>query len=121
MRTDVGIKRKNNEDSILVKENKLDHKIFIVADGMGGHNAGDVASKMACELIGNEFSQIDKEIDYQKFITKKMAKANAKKNKTILFIALKKFDFIQMYVNNGKKVTREHKLLLNGQKKLPHR
>lgn len=48
--TDVGIKRHNNEDSYIVNETH-DDKIFIVADGMGGHNAGEIASLEACRII----------------------------------------------------------------------
>ena len=44
--SDVGLKRTNNEDYLLVDE---DRNIFILADGMGGHQAGEVASKMAVE------------------------------------------------------------------------
>ena len=43
-KTDVGKKRTHNEDSILVDE--LLH-IFLIADGMGGHQAGEVASYLA--------------------------------------------------------------------------
>lgn len=43
-KTDIGKKRTHNEDSILVDE--LLH-IFLLADGMGGHKAGDVASDLA--------------------------------------------------------------------------
>jgi PPM family protein phosphatase len=43
-KTDVGRLRTNNEDSILVDE---ELSIFLLADGLGGHNAGEVASSMA--------------------------------------------------------------------------
>src|SRR3954471_7730466 len=42
--TDVGRKREHNEDNFLV-DKKL--SLFIVADGMGGHASGEVASQMA--------------------------------------------------------------------------
>lgn len=47
-RTDIGPVRDQNEDSLLVD---LDNSMFIVADGMGGHAAGEVASAMAIEII----------------------------------------------------------------------
>ncbi len=50
--TDVGLKRKDNEDSYLVDEANY---IFIVADGMGGHAAGNLASRVAVESICDFF------------------------------------------------------------------
>ncbi|OUR97224.1 hypothetical protein A9Q84_12930 [Halobacteriovorax marinus] len=46
--TDIGRKRKTNQDSIYLNPEK---NLFVVADGMGGHNGGDIASQMAVEFI----------------------------------------------------------------------
>ena len=47
--TDVGKKRKHNEDAYALEETE---GLFIVADGMGGHAAGEVAAKITVETIG---------------------------------------------------------------------
>lgn len=76
--TDVGVVRTNNEDSFLMADlskgvrkiasSGLDHvvgemgSLFVVADGMGGANAGEVASLMAVELVTDTFSQRLKKI-----------------------------------------------------------
>jgi serine/threonine protein phosphatase PrpC len=47
-RTHVGLKRKVNEDSVLVR---TERGLWAVADGMGGHEAGDVASSMVTDAL----------------------------------------------------------------------
>src|SRR5215510_8171946 len=50
--SDVGLQREHNEDSFIVLS---DYDLFIVADGMGGHRAGDVASRLATDTIAEFF------------------------------------------------------------------
>ena len=47
-RTDIGLKRKINQDAVLVQP---DMGLFAVADGMGGHNAGEIASQIAVNTL----------------------------------------------------------------------
>ena len=50
--SDVGLQREHNEDSFVVLN---DFDLYVVADGMGGHRAGDVASRIATETISEFF------------------------------------------------------------------
>ncbi|HEX3077349.1 MAG TPA: Stp1/IreP family PP2C-type Ser/Thr phosphatase [Lachnospiraceae bacterium] len=51
--TDVGMKRKMNQDFVFSEENTVGSlpNLFIVADGMGGHKAGDFASRFSVEKV----------------------------------------------------------------------
>ena len=52
--TDPGRARDNNEDSVAFDENA---KVAVLADGMGGYNAGEIASGMATAFIKSELSR----------------------------------------------------------------
>ncbi|MFV0287909.1 MAG: Stp1/IreP family PP2C-type Ser/Thr phosphatase [Mycoplasmatales bacterium] len=54
-RTHVGNIREINEDSFLIQENEKGHTLYVIADGMGGHNAGEVASSIAVQVLNEEF------------------------------------------------------------------
>ena len=53
-KTDVGMKRNHNEDYFSLIE---DEQLFLVADGMGGHASGEVASKMAADVMQEFFAR----------------------------------------------------------------
>jgi protein phosphatase len=57
-KSETGLLRPRNDDSFFIVDSSCTHydlqrfgMIFVVADGLGGHAAGDVASKMACEEV----------------------------------------------------------------------
>jgi serine/threonine protein phosphatase PrpC len=54
IRTDPGLARENNEDSVAVDD---ESRLAILADGMGGYNAGEIASGMATTFIKSELGR----------------------------------------------------------------
>ena len=56
--TDSGKVRDHNEDSVTIVKNKNGEILMAVADGMGGHKAGEVASSIAISHLGKRFSEI---------------------------------------------------------------
>ena len=56
--TDPGKVRDHNEDSVIVTKNLANECLLAVADGMGGHRGGEIASSIAISHIGKRFSEI---------------------------------------------------------------
>lgn len=77
--TDPGKVRTHNEDSVIISKNKMGEILLAVADGMGGHSAGEVASSIAISHLGERFSNIssvgEKE-DAVSFIKEMVSEAN---------------------------------------------
>lgn len=58
-RTSIGKQREDNEDYVDVFTNLAGQHLAIIADGIGGHQGGDVASAMAVSHLGHEFEQTE--------------------------------------------------------------
>ena len=58
--THVGMKRNHNEDNLLLLP---EERVFVVADGMGGHSSGEIASKIAVDEVGEFFRMTSQDQD----------------------------------------------------------
>ncbi len=76
--TDIGKKRVVNQDNIYVSTKPVGNlpNLFVVADGMGGHKAGDYASRYATDAVVESISA-NSETDIKKIITKAVEDANS--------------------------------------------
>lgn len=57
--TDPGKVRTHNEDSVIILNNNNNEFLLAVADGMGGHKAGEVASQIAIDHLHDEFEKLE--------------------------------------------------------------
>ena len=55
--TDAGMVRDHNEDSVIIVKNDENSYLMAIADGMGGHSAGEVASSIAISYLGKYFKE----------------------------------------------------------------
>ena len=55
--TDAGKVRSHNEDSVIITKNQSGDYLMAVADGMGGHSAGEVASSITISHISKCFNE----------------------------------------------------------------
>lgn len=82
--TNVGTVRGNNEDAYLICENKLKDNMFLIADGMGGHNAGEIASALAVRTVQEKFLELTSAVDYNEFLRDTIQLTNDKVYKSSL-------------------------------------
>jgi protein phosphatase len=77
-RTDIGKKRKINQDYVYAFTEKIGNlsNLFIVADGMGGHAAGDYASRTAVDVM-EQFIESSFEKNSQTLLVKAVESANS--------------------------------------------
>jgi len=73
--TDVGTVRETNEDAIAFWPHE-DGMVFAVADGLGGHNAGEVASNLALETLGRELDRAPANWSIDKRLRRAIQEAN---------------------------------------------
>lgn len=77
-KTHVGLVRENNEDFYVYD---ADQGLFVVADGIGGHNAGEVASTLACNIVQDYIVRYYE--DYNDKLPLLISKAFEKANKAV--------------------------------------
>ncbi len=78
--TDPGIVRSHNEDSVIIVKNIMGEHMMIVADGMGGHRAGEIASGIAVSHLSERFknlSSIGSKLDAINWLDENVAIINA--------------------------------------------
>lgn len=61
--TDAGKVRDHNEDSLIIVKNSDNEVLMAVADGMGGHSAGEIASSIAINYLGKHFKETFRNLD----------------------------------------------------------
>ena len=135
--TDQGKVRTHNEDSVTILNNKYQDFILAIADGMGGHKAGEVASSITIKHLTSSFKKLerlgskDNAINWLRNVVKEITDKifeyadkhpESKGLGTTLVIAIKTEDFI-LYGNIGDssgyviknnvlhKVTKDHTLV----------
>lgn len=89
--SDIGSARENNEDALFASLDR-DLPLYIVADGMGGHNAGEVASKMAVDIVKEEFATNNENLNSPRKIRERIKMALEKANEVIYKRSLNELD-----------------------------
>lgn len=83
-KTDIGIKRSNNEDSYFAKKYSEDVALYIVADGLGGYEGGEIASRLLTIKMSRYFEEhLNDNLKEEKIVSEILLKALEKINNEI--------------------------------------
>jgi len=83
-RTDKGVVRELNEDSFnIISDYPGVPPTFIIADGMGGHNSGEVASKMAVDIVSSQIVQYAGKLNNEENVLSSLSQILTKANRDI--------------------------------------
>lgn len=104
IKTDVGRKRTNNEDAFRIIQ---DRGIFVIADGMGGHRGGEVASSIAVRIVCEHLQEIPEPIE-ENDLREALYAANGR----IFQTALKDPSLYRMGTTTIVTVVRDNKILI---------
>jgi serine/threonine protein phosphatase PrpC len=123
VKSDVGLHRHNNEDHFLIVDPSCNHYnlkqlgiAFVIADGIGGHAAGEIASRMACEEVISAYYRDDllsqDHPDTHEWKVRKLEKAIRSAHNKILHLATEKGELHGMGTTLSALVLTENKALI---------
>jgi protein phosphatase len=95
--SDVGLQREHNEDSYCILS---EHRLFVVADGMGGHRAGDVASHMATREMTAFFDATNVDGDDVEWSADEDSRLTPEQNRLVSAVKLANQRIFQTSVDN---------------------
>ena len=108
-KSDVGKVRENNQDYYYISDSLNEVQLYMLADGMGGYNGGEIASELAIETakkyIENNFKEVNKDKDsIIQLVASSMEYANMvvyEKSKEIMRKLTQDHSYVQKLVKDG--------------------
>ena len=94
-RTDIGKARDMNQDYYYIPSSENDLQIYILADGMGGYNGGEIASKLAVQTVRDYIENNFDKIEHTKEEILNMIKKSMENANSVVYEESKKDDNLQ--------------------------